>query len=142
MIIVAHHRSVERYPALAVTSPAAHRCEGTAVAKSSHRELVLNCTVSETIDALRGDRSDLRGDVVSTAHNNVGPQVTNELFVGARSVGYNAKALGFRKLHDVAAVASCRAGDGHGLAWLQSKLVERKPCCERVHRQGGGLGMG
>src|SRR5947209_2802804 len=77
MVIVADHGAMERYPALFVASPAAHRGERAAVANGSHREFILDRAVGETVYAVRGNRADLNGDVVPAANDNVGAKVTN-----------------------------------------------------------------
>ena len=142
MVVIAHHRAVERYPALCVASPAAHGCEGASVANGSDREFVLNGAVGETINPVWEDRADLCGDVVPPADDDVDAKVTNQLLVGCRGVCDDAKSVCFSKLHDVAAIASCRAGDGKRLAWIEGKLVKREPCRESVHRQSGRLDVG
>src|SRR5205807_2536568 len=112
-----------RYPALCVASPAAHGGEGAAVSNGAHREFILDRAVGETVDAVRGNRADPNSDVVPAANDDVGAKVTHELFVGGRGVGDDAKPRCFGKLHDVAAIASCRAGDGKRLARLEGKLI-------------------
>ena len=71
---------MERDPPLAGARPAAHGGERAAVADGSHRELILDGAVGETVDAVRGNRADLGGDVVPTANDDVSPKVTNQRF--------------------------------------------------------------
>src|SRR3954454_24925800 len=81
MVIGADHGAVKRDPALAGASPAAHGDERTAVAYCSHREFILDCAVGESVHAVGSNRADLPGDVVPAAHDDVGAEVTNQLFV-------------------------------------------------------------
>ena len=125
MVVSGNHRSVERDRTLSVTSPTTNRSEGASIADGSHRELVLDGTVSKTIDAVGSHLPDLLSDVVSPGHDNVGTQIPNQLFVGTRRVSDDTKPVRLRELHDVAPVASRGTGDGHGLARLQSERTGR-----------------
>ena len=116
MVVLANARSVEDDRTLVATAPATHRGEGAAVADGSRGELVLDSAVSEAIKAVGGHVPDLLADVVSTGHDDVGAQIPNQLFVGTRRVGDDAEPVRLRELHDVAAVASYGARDGHGLS--------------------------
>ena len=82
---------------------------------------------------------DPRGDIVATAHDNIGTERGDEFLIGLGRVGDDRQPLDLGQLHDIAAVRACGPGHRERLSWRQSEQVERLTGRESVHGQRARL---
>jgi hypothetical protein len=117
MIVIPHHSFTEDDPSFTGPHPSPHGREGTPVTDGTHSEFVLDGTVGEPVDAIGGHRPDLCRDVITTSDDDVGAQISDQTFVSTGRVCDDVESVCFRKLYNVASVASGGARDCNGLAW-------------------------
>ena len=134
MVVFTHRRFVKSDAAL-IARPAAHGDKTAAITHRACCDTTLKRTVSQTIHPVGHGLTNLRGNIVTTRHDDIRTQPTHQCFVGGRRISNNAQPIRLRQLHHVAAIAARRTRNRQRLAGPKCELIQRLARSQPIHRQ-------